>query len=356
LAQDGPTNFPPLVERSINRGNAMSHEELPKISIMIPTFNQEKFISKAIESSLIQDYPNLEIIVSDDCSVDNTPATIKGYLDNKKLKYYRNDTNLGRVANYKKTLYERVTGEWALNLDGDDYLYEHDAISRMACEVSNNRDKALVAVMGSHLTLDRISGKSTKHFVPFERDTLHGIDVFLNWPDLQFGHLSTLYQVGLARKIDYYRLNTISSDWESILRLILHGEVVVIDKVIGVWNIHGENATYSKSIKQAIADYSYIEQAYRYAAAQGVDEIKLAAWFRKMVKLHTRGVWSSNISSPDKISGLVPHVLKHYPFASTEFLHTRELAENLLRIHPFLFKSIRSLYLKVKGQNPRADV
>src|SRR5665213_3428416 len=101
----------------------------PKISITIPTYNQDKFIAKAVESALKQDYLNLEIIISDDCSSDKTEAVIERYCGDNRLKYFKNARNLGRVPNYKKTLYERVTGEWVLNVDGDDYIYEKDAIS-----------------------------------------------------------------------------------------------------------------------------------------------------------------------------------------------------------------------------------
>lgn len=50
---------------------------LPKVTIMIPTFNQGNILYRAIESSIMQDYPDLEIIVSDDCSTDNTFEKIK---------------------------------------------------------------------------------------------------------------------------------------------------------------------------------------------------------------------------------------------------------------------------------------
>jgi len=47
-------------------------QNLPKVTIMIATYNQERFIGEAIESAMAQDYPNLEIVVCDDCSTDRT--------------------------------------------------------------------------------------------------------------------------------------------------------------------------------------------------------------------------------------------------------------------------------------------
>ncbi len=60
---------------------------MKKITIMIPTYNQAKYISKAIESALSIDYQNLEVIVSDDCSTDNTKEVVSKYLADKRFQY-----------------------------------------------------------------------------------------------------------------------------------------------------------------------------------------------------------------------------------------------------------------------------
>jgi glycosyltransferase involved in cell wall biosynthesis len=65
---------------------------------MIPTYNQAKYISKAIESALNIDYPNIEVIVSDDCSTDNTEEVVSKYLSDDRFKYIKNEKNLGRVV------------------------------------------------------------------------------------------------------------------------------------------------------------------------------------------------------------------------------------------------------------------
>lgn len=104
-------------------------KEFPLVSIMIPTYNQEAYISDAIESALAQDYPNLEVVVTDDCSTDHTAEVVKQYLTDSRLKYHRNTKNLGRVGNYHNTLYNVASGEWVVNLDGDDYFTDNKFIS-----------------------------------------------------------------------------------------------------------------------------------------------------------------------------------------------------------------------------------
>ena len=110
----------------------------PKVTIMIPTYNQEDYIGEAIESSLNQDYPNLEVIVSDDFSKDKTGIIAKKYETDTRFRYFRNARNLGRVGNYHHTLYDLATGEWVINLDGDDFYTDNRYISRLMKYVSSD--------------------------------------------------------------------------------------------------------------------------------------------------------------------------------------------------------------------------
>ena len=72
---------------------------------MIPTYNQENYIVRAIESALSQDYPNLEIVIADDNSTDETEAVVTEALrkfNSPLIKYFKNKENIGILKNYKK--------------------------------------------------------------------------------------------------------------------------------------------------------------------------------------------------------------------------------------------------------------
>jgi glycosyltransferase involved in cell wall biosynthesis len=322
---------------------------------MIPTFNQEDSIGRAIESAIMQDYPNLEIVVSDDCSTDGSASAIARYFGDDRLRYCRNETNIGRVANYRKLLYERVTGAWTINLDGDDYLHESDAISCLVSGILQHRGERIVAVVGSQLTRDSASGRSTKSPALSRPGLYEGVDLLLGWDRLHFGHLATLYNVELARGIGYYRSDTISSDWESILRLVLHGKVAVIDKVVAVWNIHDKNISGHRDIINAIEDYDYIEASYSYAIANGVDRERLDGWYRRMVRMQTRNLWSSSLGMSYKVTRLVPYIARRYPFAAWEFFLPKAIALNILRQFPALFSRARALYFRLTERRAVAE-
>lgn len=92
-----------------------------KVSVVIITYNQEKYISRAIESVLCQKEWVYEIIVSDDCSKDNNWEIIYSYVRKYPdlIKAYRNEHNLGIYGNMNAA-YDRVTGNVISSLSADD--------------------------------------------------------------------------------------------------------------------------------------------------------------------------------------------------------------------------------------------
>lgn len=81
-------------------------DKYPLVSFQIFTYNQEKFVEEAVRGALSQDYPNLEIIISDDCSSDRTfdiiKETVSNYNGPHKIILNRNETNLGLLTHYNK--------------------------------------------------------------------------------------------------------------------------------------------------------------------------------------------------------------------------------------------------------------
>ena len=93
------------------------------ISICVITYNQDKYIAQAIESVLMQQCNcSYEIIISDDCSTDNTKAIIAGYAAQypNLIKAYYADSNLGMLKNWVKAL-KLCTGRYIALLEGDDF-------------------------------------------------------------------------------------------------------------------------------------------------------------------------------------------------------------------------------------------
>ena len=93
----------------------------PKVSVLIPSYNQEHVIEQTVMSSLTQDYGNLEVVVSDDASADGTPQILRELHAKypERLKIFLHPTNLGVTKNHTRGLLE-CSGEFVAFQDGDD--------------------------------------------------------------------------------------------------------------------------------------------------------------------------------------------------------------------------------------------
>jgi len=100
----------------------MHNHRLPiKVSIIIPTYNREQYISQAIESALSQTLADIEVIVVDDGSTDNTREVIKPYKDRIEYIYTEN----GGPAHARNTGMKIAKGEYIAFLDSDDLYYPY---------------------------------------------------------------------------------------------------------------------------------------------------------------------------------------------------------------------------------------
>lgn len=93
----------------------------PKVSVCIPSYNGQNYIGKAIESVLTQTYADFELIITDDCSTDQSRDVIEGYKD-ERIRFIHNERNLGAEANSNKAISE-ARGKYIKLLEHDDYLY-----------------------------------------------------------------------------------------------------------------------------------------------------------------------------------------------------------------------------------------
>ena len=91
-----------------------------RVSILIPVYNQESLIERCINSIPKRD--DIEIIVVDDCSTDNTLKVLEKF-DN--IKIIKNETNLG-IGSTRNKLLDNASGDYIFFLDSDDYLYTEE--------------------------------------------------------------------------------------------------------------------------------------------------------------------------------------------------------------------------------------
>ena len=101
-----------------------------KVSICIPQYNRIAYLSKSLSQIEKQEYPDIEVVVSDDCSDDDTEQVIRELQKNYKypLIYKRNEKNLGYDRNYRQCI-ELASGDYCILIGNDDTIYQPNSIS-----------------------------------------------------------------------------------------------------------------------------------------------------------------------------------------------------------------------------------
>lgn len=100
----------------------MQNRNPPLVSILIPVYNREKIVSETLDSALGQTYENIEIIVVDNASTDETWEILTKYADtNRRIKIFRSPINIGPVKNWKACM-EKASGEYGKILWSDDLI------------------------------------------------------------------------------------------------------------------------------------------------------------------------------------------------------------------------------------------
>lgn len=120
---------------------------MPKLSIIVPVYNSSKYLYKCINSLLNQTLSDMEIILIDDCSTDNSLYIIDNYkkLYPNKIKVLVNNENKGTGYSRNKGLFI-ATGEYIGFIDSDDYI-EHDMYEKMYVAAVNKDNDIVVTNM-----------------------------------------------------------------------------------------------------------------------------------------------------------------------------------------------------------------
>lgn len=215
--------------------------DVPKLSIIIPTFNRADYLVEAIESALRQRSNDFELIVSDNCSSDDTSVVVERYLSDPRFKYFRNSENIGMVGNWRRAVFEYSSGEWFIILSDDDYFIDDDYVGDVLKVVSGN-DLAIVYA-GGFLHDVEFDRKINLKF-PFS-GRLDGGRVFASRGVVKpqdFILCNVAFRRDIAQKNNAFDNNlNYCCDTELFLKSCLCGDVYLIDRAVAVYRCHSDN-------------------------------------------------------------------------------------------------------------------
>jgi len=254
-----------------------------KFSILIPTHDQRDTVVEAVASALAQEHGDFEVVVSDDASTDGTPDVVAALPPDPRLSLHRGRANVGRVANYRRCLYEFARGDYVLMLDGDDVLVCRDYLSRAERLIDRHHVPLVfgrVEARDAATGLPRGGGDLNRDLAPL----LDGDALFLRLGTGRVAllHLGCVYDRRRAIALDFYRADILSSDFESLHRLIIGAQVGFVDVVAGVWRRHEASAVSRARPAERLANLRSVTGPYEHALASGrFSRAVLRRWLRR---------------------------------------------------------------------------
>ena len=143
------------------------------ISIIVPIYNASKYIGKCIDSLIGQSKKELEFILINDGSTDNTEEVIKGYND-KRIKYFKNkNQGIGKTRNFG---IDKAIGKYIMFVDSDDYI-DKDMCKKMFEKAE--ADRLDLVVCDFYNVFDN-GGCGEVRLLNFDKTTLKGMPCLLN--------------------------------------------------------------------------------------------------------------------------------------------------------------------------------
>ena len=272
----------------------------PRVSIGMPVFNEVRFISHSLEALASQDYPNFQLIISDNASTDGTSEIAQEFATHHKwVQYHRFEYNQGPAANFKYVL-DQAEGQYFLWAAGHD-LWSSNYISACVAQLEEHPHATLA--FGSSSWIDE-EGK------PFERKSgwtdTRGMNPISRYFTVFWGNMHPI--LGLIRLVnlkDCPIISMVGADLNILTRLATQGDFV-----------HATETHWQRREFRRELSYSEKLERYKstdYALARG----RLAHIF-PLIQLPIaliKSVWSSSLPFTTRcaiITLLLPTMLVKY--------------------------------------------
>lgn len=241
---------------------------------------------EAIEGALKQDYKNLEIIISDDCSTDLTWRIIEKkcseYNGKHKLILNRNPTNLGLASHVNKILNEVSSGDYVALAAGDDISLPR-RISHSISFMEKHVD--VVSLSTGTIRIDANSELLSKQPKRLQENRIYTIDYFLS---NKYRHLNAVSRILTRDLINAYPpLNDLcpTEDTPTLLRAFMYGRVALLKENLVKRRLHGSNISSPENIRKMNLDYVF-DQNFSdidYAERQSYIGADIAIKFRSKI-------------------------------------------------------------------------
>ncbi|MGH2947286.1 MAG: glycosyltransferase [Solirubrobacteraceae bacterium] len=216
----------------------------PKVSVIVPIYNQREFIRETVDSALAQDHANVELVLSDDGSTDGTPDILREYAasERERVKLVASERNTGIAGAFNRAL-EAHTGEYIAWLGGDDVMLP-GKLSRQVAVLQARPD--VTGCCHDADVFDSESGRSYGRFTEVYngrrgvRDG--GVELLLD-PEYMMLPSTMMVRSSSVGALRFDPRVRVSNDWLFDITLFRHGRIAGLDDVLARYRRHQRNVT-----------------------------------------------------------------------------------------------------------------
>lgn len=216
----------------------VSRYKAPLVSIIMPVYNGEAFLSEAIDSVLSQTYKNFELIIINDGSTDKSEKIIKSYSDPRIVFISQKNKGLSRACNKGIGI---AKGKYVARQDDDDISLPH----RLEKQVWYLEANTNVGLVGTNFKAIGRNGDTINHTNVFTKDKdIRPALIFSN----QFGHGSIMVRKSIIKKAGCYDpAYRIAQDYDLWVRISKICEVSNLKECLYLWRQVGEGLSTSSA-------------------------------------------------------------------------------------------------------------
>jgi glycosyltransferase involved in cell wall biosynthesis len=287
----------------------------PKVSIGLPVYNGENVVSRAIEAALSQTYSDIELVISDNCSTDDTADVCRSYASrDRRIVYSRTTHNLGAAGNFAR-LPQIARGEFFKWLSHDDSmapdfvekclpLAERDASVITVAPLLNvvDRNGNLLTTVSSYTGRQAWSDDRLEQYLQMMDELayceLHSGGADSWWkvmPLIMCAYLYALHRRALLLKTRLI-LPCLGADYVLAAELALHGKLLQLDEAL---------CSFTVDLSRRDSTSNWNPKASQHMLkASAHDRLELFMSVRRRHFEQIRSAWSSTLPLPHKLRAL----------------------------------------------------
>ena len=192
-------------------------QNFPLVSVICLSYNHEAYVVEALNSVINQTYPNVELLIADDCSTDNSVEVIQNWLENHpEVDFLTNEKNLGNTKTFNQ-LAKKAKGEFIIDLATDDILLPN-CIEKQVKTFQNSKFKNLAIVYGNLIEIDE-NGNFIENYYK-EEDHPESGDIYkmVIGRTTKICSVSSMIKKSVLEKLGYYDENLAYEDLDLWIR------------------------------------------------------------------------------------------------------------------------------------------